>query len=93
MLIPGTLPTLNLPIKSIPHQLSCVFPDVIFVSNYHSYKETTEKLVPYHIFYGDHIPPRKIETYFLTVHLKKIQGHQDVHLAAFLLKDFNLPLS
>ena len=37
-LIPGTLPTLNLSIKSLLHQGSCVFPEVILVSNYHSYK-------------------------------------------------------
>ena len=35
---------------------SCVFPDVILVSNYHSCKEKTIKLLPYHSFYGGHIP-------------------------------------
>ena len=33
-LIPGTLLTLNLPIKDIIHQGSSVFGDVILVSNY-----------------------------------------------------------
>ena len=32
-LIPGTLPTLNLPIKNHPYQSSCVFPGVTFMSN------------------------------------------------------------
>ena len=35
--IPVTLPTLNVSIKSHPLSGSCVFPDVISVSNYHSY--------------------------------------------------------
>ena len=42
--------------KGILHQYSCVFRDVILVSNYHSYKEKTIKLLPYHSFYGGHIP-------------------------------------
>ena len=71
-LFPGTLPTLNLPIKSHLSSGSCVFRDVILVSNYHSYKEKTIKLLPYHSFYGGHIPPRKVEPPFLAVHLKKI---------------------
>ena len=50
-LIPATLPALNLPKKAIFHQGSCVFLDVILVSNYHSYKEKTIKLLPYHSFY------------------------------------------
>ena len=82
-LFPGTLPTLNLPIKSHLSSGSCVFRDVILVSNYHSYKEKTIKLLPYHSFYGGHIPLRKIEPSFLAVHLKKIQSHKDPHLAAF----------
>ena len=49
-LFPGTLPTLNLPIKAIFHQGSSVFRDLILVSNYHSYKEKTIKLLPYHSF-------------------------------------------
>ena len=36
--IPGTLPTSNLSIKSHPSSRSCAFPNVISVSNYHSYK-------------------------------------------------------
>ena len=73
-LFPGTLPTLNLPTKSHLHQGSCVFPDVILVSNYHSYKEKTIKLLPYHSFYGGHIPPRKVEPPFLAVRLKKYKA-------------------
>ena len=82
-LFPGTFPTLNLPTKSHLHQGSCVFPDVILVSNYHSYKEKTIKLLPYHSFYGGHILPRKVDSPSLAVRLKKIQSHQDPHLAAF----------
>ena len=58
-LIPGTLPTLNLSIKSYPSSGSCVFPDLISVSNYHSYKEETIKLLPYHSVYEGHIPPQE----------------------------------
>ena len=58
-LIPGTLPTLNLSIKSHPSSGTCDFPDLISVSNYHSYKEKTIKLLPYHSFDGGHIPPNK----------------------------------
>ena len=55
--IPVTLPTLNVSIKSHPLSGSCVFPDVISVSNYHSYKEKTIKVLPYHSFYGGHAHP------------------------------------
>ena len=41
---------------------SCVFPDVILVSNYHSYKGKTIKLLPYHSFYGDQVSPKKMLT-------------------------------
>ena len=51
-LISGTLPTLNLSIKSHPSSGTCVFRDVILVSNYRSYKEKTIKLLLYHSFYG-----------------------------------------
>ena len=54
-LIPGTLPILNLPIKSHLSSGTCVFPDVILVLNYHSSKEKTIKLLPYYSFYGVHI--------------------------------------
>ena len=50
--------------KAIFHQGSCVFRDVILVSNYHSYKEKTIKLLPYNSFYGGHIPPRKVDPPF-----------------------------
>ena len=68
-LIPGTLSTLKLPIKFYPSSGSFVFPDVTLVSNYQSYKENTIKLLPYHSFYGGHIPLRKIEPFFLAVDL------------------------
>ena len=70
-LIPGTLSTLNLPIKSYPSS-----GELRFNSNYHSYKEKTVELLPNHSFYGGHIPLKKIESPFLVVRLKKIQSHQ-----------------
>ena len=57
-LIHGTLPTtLPIPEKAIFHQGNCVFPNVILVSNYHSYKEKIIKLLPNHSFYVGHLPP------------------------------------
>ena len=50
----GTLPTLNLPMKSL-----ATF-DVILVSSYHNYKEKKIRLLPYHSFYGGHIPQEKL---------------------------------
>ena len=58
--------------KAILHWGSCVFPDVILVSNYHSYKEKTK--LPNHSFYGGHIPQRKFEPPFLAVCLKKYKA-------------------
>ena len=81
-LIPGTLLTLNLPIKIHPSSDSFVFSDVNLVSNYQSYKEKTIKLLPYHSFYRGHIALKKNEPSFLAIHLKKIQSHKDPHLAA-----------
>ena len=54
---PGTLPTLRLPKKAIFHQDSCVFCDASLVFSYHSCKEKTIKLLPYHSFYRGHITP------------------------------------
>ena len=91
-IIPGTLPVLNLPMKS--HSLSQgIFPDVILVSNYHSYKENTIKLLPYHSFYEGHIPLRKIEPSFLAVRLKKMQSHKDPPFSSILLQYFKFHLS
>ena len=44
-----------------------VAPDVILVSNYHSYKEKTVKLLPYHSVYEGQIHPIKVESLFLAV--------------------------
>ena len=66
---------------------------ISLVSNYHSYKETTKKLLPYHSFYGGHIPPRKIEPHFLTVRLKKNTKPPGYPLTSIPLKNFKLPLS
>ena len=45
--------------ESANKKRSCDFPDVILVSNDHSYKEKTIKLLPYHSFYGGPHPPKK----------------------------------
>ena len=92
-LIPDTLPTLNLSIKSHPSSGSCVFPDVISVSNYHSYKEETIKLLPYHSFYEGHINPRKIEPSFLAVCLKKNTKPPGFPFSSILPQNFKLHLS
>ena len=42
-------------------RVACNFPDVILVSNYHSCKQKTIKLLSCHSFYGGQIPLRKIE--------------------------------
>ena len=59
-LIPGTLPTLNLPL----YQGSSIFSDVTLVSNRHNCKEKTIKLLPYHSFYEGHIPQEKLSSLF-----------------------------
>ena len=82
--IPGILPTLNLKIKIHPSSGCCIFSYVMSESNYHNYKEKTVKILPFHNFYGGHIPSRKIEPPFLAVCLKKKNAKpQDSHLAAF----------
>ena len=82
-LIPGTLPTMNLSIRSHPSSGICVFPYVISVSDYHSCKEKTIKLLS--CFYGCHIPQEKLSPLFWqsTSKKKKKQSHQDSRLAAF----------
>ena len=57
-------------------QGSSVFPDVVSVSGYHSYKEKTIKLLPYHSFYGGHITQEKLNPFSGKI-------YQDAHLAAF----------
>ena len=90
-LISGALPTLNLP--KIFHQGSCIFSDVSLVSNYDSYKENKIKLLPYHSFYGGHIPPRKNELPFLAVRLKKNAKPPECPFRSTTLKNFKLSLS
>ena len=46
-----------------------LIPGALPTSN--SYKEKIIKLLPYHSFYGGHIPSRKVEPPYLAVHLKK----------------------
>ena len=59
------------------------------MSNYHSHKVKTVKLLLYHCLCGGHIPQRKIEPPFLAARLRKMQSDQDHHLAAFPLKYSN----
>ena len=63
-------------------RVSAFFSDIILVSNYYSYKEKTTKLLPYHSYYGGHIPLGKTEPPFWAVRLKKIQSPRDPNLAA-----------
>ena len=75
-IISGTLPTLNLSIKIHPSLGSCIFSDVILVSNYHSDKGETIKLLPCHSFYGGHIPIRKAPgSPFNSIALKNVKDH------------------
>ena len=71
---------------------SCVFRDVVLVSDYHSYKEKTIKLLLYHGFYGDHISPRKSEPPFLAVRLNKYKPPGSL-FSSIPLKDLKLNLS
>ena len=89
-LFPGTLPTLNLPTKSHLHQGSCVFPDVILVSNYHSYKEKTIKLLPYMEVTS---PQEKLSRLSWQSASKKIRSHQDLHLRLFFINNPFLTLA
>ena len=61
---PGTLPTLNLSVRSHPSSGNCLFLDVISVTNDHSYKEKTVKLLPYHSFYWSKTPQEKLSPLF-----------------------------
>ena len=81
----GTLPILNLPMKSHLSLGWLRFSCVILVSNYHSYKEKT-KLLPNHSFYGGHIPPpqEKLSPLSWQSASKNTKPkHQDPLLAAF----------
>ena len=73
--IPGTLPTLNLPMKGHPLiRVAAFFSDVILVLNFHNHKGKIIKLLPYHSFFGGHPPPpppRKIGLPFLACHIRK----------------------
>ena len=50
---PGTKPSFI--------SVAAFFVICFLVSNYHSYKEKTIKLLPYHSFYAGHITLRRIE--------------------------------
>ena len=68
--------------KAIFNQDSCVFPEVILVSNCYTYKEKAIKLLPYHSFYGGHIPiviDAHVQLPLMAVRLKKIHSHQGPH--------------
>ena len=91
--IPGTLSTLNLSIKSHPLSGSCVFPDVISVSNYHSYKEKTIKVLPYHSFYGGPHAPKKNWALFSGTAPQKNAKPLGCPFRSIPLKNFQLHLS
>ena len=74
--------------SAILHQVSYIFPDVNLVSNHHSYKEKTTKLLPYHSFHGCHIPPRKIEPPLLVVCPKKNTKPPGYPFSSISLKKF-----
>ena len=74
-IIPGTLPTFNLPIKSHPSQGS-FFSDVVLVSKYHGCEGEATKLIQYYI----------IGIIYKTVkplHLKKLQIIQNINNLMF----------
>ena len=48
-IIPGTLPTLKLPIKVLPSSRYLFISDVVLVSNYHGCKGETIKLIAYYM--------------------------------------------
>ena len=92
-LIPGTLPTMNLSIRSHPSSGICVFPYVISVSDYHSCKEKTIKLLS--CFYGCHIPQEKLSPLFWqsTSKKKKKTKPPGFSFSSIPLKNLKLHLS
>ena len=79
-------------IKSHTSSVSCLFPDVILVWNYHSYKEKAIKLLPYHSFYGGDIPspPQKkyLKFFFWQSASKKNTKPPEFPFSSILLKNF-----
>ena len=70
-IIPNTLPTLKLPIKSHPSSRYLFFPDVVLISNYHGCKGRAIKLIPYYM----------ININYKTIkpsHLKTLQVMQNI---------------
>ena len=47
--IPGTLPTLNLHLKSQPLSRKLFFSDAVLASNYYGFKGEATKLIPYNM--------------------------------------------
>ena len=78
--------------KSILHQGSCISLDVVLVSNYHSCKEKTIKLLPYHSFYEGHIPLKITEPLFWQSASKKFKATR-CPCSSIPLKNFKLHLS
>ena len=81
-------------IKSHTSSVSCLFPDVILVWNYHSYKEKAIKLLPYHSFYGGDIPspPKKNiwSSFFGSRPQKKNTKPPEFPFSSILLKNIKL---
>ena len=75
-IIPGELPTLNLPIKSYPSLRWLSFSDVILVSNYQGCKEEAINLIPQYLIDNIHklVKPS---------HLEKLQIIQNINKLMF----------
>ena len=68
---------------------SCAFPDVFLVSNYHSCKENTTKILPHRRSHN----PRKVEPPFSGVRLKRNTKPPGSPFISSPLKDLRLHLS
>ena len=74
---------MSLSIKSHPSSGICVFPGVISVSNYQSYKEKTTKWLSYYSFYGGHILQEKLSPIFWQSASKKKKKATKVPIFSF----------
>ena len=79
--IPGTFPTLNLPVKS--HSALSYFSDAILVSNCHGFKGETTKVIPYYMidFISKAVKPSHLRK--ITYHTKNKQPNVPIHLCIF----------
>ena len=79
--------------KAIIHQGSCIFPDLILVINYHSYKEKTMQLLPYHSLSMEVTSPKKNWAPFSGSPPQKNVKPPGSLFSSILLKNFQLHLS